>query len=234
MVHDNSKVENIFFLDEMIRQPVRLGVLTINLSNLPHMTCLFVGPKNSFILQNLETITIVQCEKLETIFSASVLRCLPKLLSLQIQECKELKKIIEDDDVEDIHQEMYSKSLSPKTCFPNLVVLGVDNCIKLKCVFPVSFCKELPELKILHIERAPELEEIFGGEGDQKVEIPKLNFVVFIDLPSLCQQRIQFQTIKHLVRNCPKLSLSPTLLTGLDLKVVLIESTSKTGTQYTL
>ncbi|XP_057448951.1 uncharacterized protein LOC130740376 isoform X2 [Lotus japonicus] len=65
----NSKVENIFFLDEMIRQPVRLGVLTINLSNLPHMTCLYVGPKNSFILQNLETITIVQCEKLETIFS---------------------------------------------------------------------------------------------------------------------------------------------------------------------
>jgi hypothetical protein len=81
--------------------------------------------------------------------------------------------------------------------------------------------KELPELKVMLIRDADELEEIFKsvGDDDQKIEIPKLEAVGFANLPSLCHVRgIKFQTVKvRLVHNCKKLSLVTSLTSeGID------------------
>ncbi|MCI76579.1 CC-NBS-LRR resistance protein, partial [Trifolium medium] len=60
--------------------------------------------------------------------------------------------------------------------------------------------KELPELNVMLIRDADELEEIFKSVGDdhQEVEIPNLKFVVFVNLPSLCHvQGIQFQNVEN-------------------------------------
>ncbi|RHN72497.1 hypothetical protein MtrunA17_Chr2g0288311 [Medicago truncatula] len=117
-------------------------------------------------------------KKLKIVFSTSIIRCLPHLLKMRIKECKELKNIIELDDLED--------KKSSKTCFPKLGTLVVVKCIKLNHVFPISICKELPELNYLIIREAYELEEIFVSEGDDhKVEIPNLKVVIFENLPKL-------------------------------------------------
>ncbi|GAU48342.1 hypothetical protein TSUD_267670 [Trifolium subterraneum] len=189
-------------------QQMNLGLQYIVLCDLLMMKCLFVGANNAFALKNLTRIEIVRCEKLEIVFSTSILRSLPQLLDLRIEECKELKHIVEDDDSEN------KKSSNTKTCFLKLNTLVVIKCNKLKYVFPISICKELPELAVLVIREADELEKIVAGEGDdQKVEIPELKFLALLNLPSLCQtQEIQFEAVKdRFVQNCKKLSLTTAL-----------------------
>jgi len=61
------------------------------------------------------------------------------------------------------------------------------------------------------IRKADKLEEIFVcEEGDEKVNIPNLKFVAFVNLPSLCQtQGIHFQAVEtRIVQNCQELSLT--------------------------
>lgn len=216
---NNSKVENIFCVnDEVNEQQVNLGLRNIMLQHLNLMVCPFVGPKNSFALLNLTTITIKGCEKLQIIFSASILRCLPQLDELYIKECEELKHILEDN----LEDQNVSNSSSSATCFPNLKVLIVEYCNKLKYVFPVSICNELPLLKGLFIGNAKELEEIFKtSEGIEKVTIPNLILVAFCDLPSLSQaQEIQFQRAEYrIIENCDKLSLTSTS-TGTESEII--------------
>ncbi|KAK2406712.1 putative disease resistance protein [Trifolium repens] len=201
-VHNNSKVKNIFSLNEIDGQQLNLALQEIDLYDLPKMTCLFVGPKNSFALKNLTDIKIKRCDKLKIAFSTSILRFLPQLCYLGLEECKELELVIEDEDLEDKN--------NSRTCFPKLEGLSIIKCNKLKSVFPFSVCKELPKLNILLITEANELEEIFKSEDDQKVDIPNLKIVAFDMLPSLCcAQGNQFQVVKHrLVRNCQKLTLT--------------------------
>nr|XP_027190602.1 probable disease resistance protein At1g61180 [Cicer arietinum] len=218
---DNSKAENLFCLNEMDGQPINLGLQKIQLSDMHDMKYLFGGPKNSFILKNLTKIIIIRCEILKVLFSTSILRCLSKLVFLRIEECKELKHIIEDD----------LQNQNMLNSFPKLKVLVVVKCCKLKYVLPVSICQEFLELEALVIRKAVELEEIFKSEGDQKVKIPKLNFIVFDKLPSLFfTQGIQFQTTKtRFVRNCRKLSscLASTPYNFIEIYHFFVENTDE-------
>jgi len=146
MVKNNSKVESIICLNEINEQQMNVAMVYIDLDVLPMMTCLFVGPKNLIFLQNLTHLKIMRSEKLKIVFSTSIIRCLPQLLTMKIEDCKELTHIIEDD-----------LKNTTKTCFPKLNTLVVVKCNKLKYVFPMSICKELPELNYLMIREADEL-----------------------------------------------------------------------------
>ncbi|WJX37119.1 Serine/threonine-protein kinase wnk4 [Trifolium repens] len=122
-----------------------------------------------------------------------------ELSILRIEECNELKHIIEDD------------VMSSKTCcFPVLKALAVVKCNKLKSIFPITMSKELPKLEAMIITEADELEDIFKSVADdQKVKIPNLKFVGFVNLPSLCHVHGIFQTVENrFVQNCKKLSLT--------------------------
>ncbi|XP_045791688.1 uncharacterized protein LOC123886414 [Trifolium pratense] len=147
----NSNVESIFSLNEIDEQQLDLALRYITLIDLPMMTCLFVGPKNSFSLKNLTRITIMRCDKLKIAFSTSILRFLPQLRILRIEECNELEHIIEDD--------LENKNIST-TCFPKLEQLAVRKCNKLKFVFSTSMLRFLPQLRSLIIEECKELEHI--------------------------------------------------------------------------
>ncbi|AES70777.2 hypothetical protein MTR_3g062230 [Medicago truncatula] len=225
VVYNNSEVESIVCLNEINEQKMNLALKVIDLDVLPMMTCLFVGPKISISLQNLKELRIMRCEKLKIIFSTCIIRCLPQLHYIRVEECKELKHIIEDD----LENKKSSNFMSTKTCFQKLKTLVVAKCNKLKYVFPISVYKELPELNYLIIREADELEEIFVSEGDDhKVEIPYLRFVVFENLPSLCHaQGIQFEAVTYrFIQNCQKLSLASATtailesdLYGLDINI---------------
>ncbi|WJX31211.1 Serine/threonine-protein kinase wnk4 [Trifolium repens] len=204
-----SNVESILCLNEESERQINLGLQNMILRKLPMMIYLFVGPKNAFTLKNLKSIVIFGCKKLEIVFSTSVLRSLSQLSILRIEECNELKHIIEDDD-DDIENQRMSNVMSSKTCFPVLKALAVVKCNKLKSVFPITMSKELPKLEAMIISEADELEEIFKSVGDdQKVKIPNLKFVGFDNLPSLFHVHGIFQTVENrFVQNCKKLSLT--------------------------
>ncbi|KAK7358836.1 hypothetical protein VNO77_00776 [Canavalia gladiata] len=136
------------------------------------------------------------------------MRCLPELEVLEIIECKELKKIIEEDVEND--------KVSPQPCFPKLVALVVRQCHKLKCFIASN---DLPNLELLIINGASKLEELTGCEqrqGNDEIRrvqamFPKLEAVIFMNLSSLCLEDGTLQTIRHrVVHNCPKLSLTST------------------------
>ncbi|XP_045788433.1 uncharacterized protein LOC123883607 isoform X6 [Trifolium pratense] len=155
----NSNVESIFSLNEIDEQQLDLALRYITLIDLPMMTCLFVGPKNSFSLKNLTRITIMRCDKLKIAFSTSILRFLPQLRILRIEECNELEHIIEDD--------LENKNNST-TCFPKLELLTVRKCNKLKFVFSSSMLRVLPMLLYLTIEECKELEHIIEDDLENK------------------------------------------------------------------
>ncbi|XP_014515580.1 uncharacterized protein LOC106773397 [Vigna radiata var. radiata] len=150
-----------------------------------------------FTLQNVTELHIERCEKVEVLFCASMLECLPYLGALHIYRCNELKQIIGED----------AKN-QRKPFFPRLKAVIIRECNKLKCIFPISTSEMVPMLEALLIMEASMLEEVFEGNSDEKVEIPNLKTAGFVELPSL-RQKIEFLTVKHcLVRNCPKLYFS--------------------------
>lgn len=115
--------------------------------------------------------------------------------------------MIEDD----LENKKSSNFMATKTvCFPKLQTLVVKKCKMLKYVFPISICKELPELHILVIREADELEGIFVCEGDERVNIPNLKFLAFVNLRSISQtQGIHFQAVQNrFIQSCQELSLT--------------------------
>nr|AGV40488.1 hypothetical protein [Phaseolus vulgaris] len=190
---------------QMMRPQVNLKLEYLDLKNLPQMTNIWEATKNTFTLQHLKSIQIMGCEKLEVIFSQSVLRCLPELNSLKVRECKELRQIIE----EDLEDKKLSNLLSPQPCFPKLVILIVEQCHKLKYFTSLFASNDFPNLEILAINGATELLQ-FNETGKTQVELPELKFLIFIHLSKFCQET-QFLNVKlRIVLNCPKLSLTST------------------------
>ncbi|KAG2377291.1 Disease resistance protein [Vigna angularis] len=152
---------------------------------------------NYFAFPNLEELEIFGCAKLEVIFPKSVVRCLPKLKLLTIKECKELRQIIE------------KIILSPQPCFPKLEALHVEDCHKLKRLFSGSASNDLPNLHLLAINGANELEELVGCKQVKiKVELPRLKLLIFMHLENFSQE---LHNVKNcIVYKCPKLSLTST------------------------
>ncbi|XP_052725045.1 uncharacterized protein LOC128194191 isoform X3 [Vigna angularis] len=202
----DSDAERIFCLNEheMIGQQVSLRLEKLELYNVPQMTYIWVGPNNSLTLQHLTTLKIWNCGKLEVIFPKSVVRCLPELKLLKIRICKELREIIEGD-------RNLSNILSPQPCFPKLEALHVDHCHKLKRLFSGSASNDLPNLHLLAISGANELEELVGcKQGKIKVELPRLKLLIFTHLENFSQE-IELHNVKNcIVYKCPKLSLTST------------------------
>jgi len=171
------------------------------------------APKNSCTFSNLETLDIIGCPKLEVIFPKNVLRCLPELKTVKIRKCKELREIIE----EDVGDKKLSSLLSPQPCFPKLKALYVGHCHKLKRVISGSASNDFPNLHVLIIGGASELEEFVGcgqGKGDKiintKVELSNLKVLIFIHLSNFGQE-IELSNLKNsVVYECPKLSLTST------------------------
>ncbi|MED6148086.1 hypothetical protein PIB30_049942 [Stylosanthes scabra] len=213
MVINNSNMESIYNLDgvDTLEQPISLSLQYLRLLYLCQMKHICVGLKNSFAFQHLKKLEIYGCEKLEVIFPVSVLRYLPELERLEITECQELKQIIE----EDVDSKRLSNHFHPQPCFPKLAALVVNNCHNLKRLFCVSASNDLPNLKLLIIWGASELEELIGDETKRvKVELPKLKLAVLTYLSSLCQGIELPSLMLRVVHDCPKLSLTssfPTL-----------------------
>ncbi|XP_019433962.1 PREDICTED: uncharacterized protein LOC109340689 isoform X2 [Lupinus angustifolius] len=209
---ESLNVDGIFYLEGLPieKQSVISGLVEMDLLQLPELRYICKGPKNILSLESLTSLTIVGCRKLKFVLSASVLRFLPLLESLLIVNCEELEQIIEEDEENKNQQQV---------CFPQLTVLVVIHCNKLKRLFSFSTSQELPKLEQLIINEASLLEEVFGCElGDESEEmveimIPKLEHLILVELPCLANvfQGNELQSVRYrVVHNCPKLTLTRT------------------------
>ncbi|WVZ25855.1 hypothetical protein V8G54_004399 [Vigna mungo] len=162
---------------------------------------------NYFAFPNLKKLEIIECAKLEVVFQKSVLRCLPKLKLLMISKCKELRQIIEGG----VEDKNLSNPVSPQPCFPKLEALLVDDCHKLKSCLSESSSNDLPNLQLLVLNGANELEELVGcKQGMTKVELPRLKLLILMHLENFSQE-IELHNLKNcIVYKCPKLSLTST------------------------
>ncbi|XP_017433213.1 uncharacterized protein LOC108340379 isoform X2 [Vigna angularis] len=170
--------------------------------------------KNSFTFPNLKRLEIFGCPKLEVIFSKYVLRCLPELNLLQIRKCEKLKQIIEED-------KKLSNHISPQPCFPKLEALYVGHCHKMKRLFSGSASNDLPNLHLLIINGAFELEDLVGCEqgncdeiGNTKAELPKIKLLIFMHLSNFHLDTHLSNLKNCVVYNCPKLSFTSTTTLG--------------------
>ena len=176
------------------------------------MEYLCLSPK---CLLNLQNITLSRCGKLTALFSVSALRSLPQLNELIIIECEELEKIT----IQDEENENMLNPYSQKICFPQLKVLLIKHCNKLKHLFSISTSRKFPRLKCLMIKEASHLQEVFENEKCETEErkelvFPELKYLLLMQLPSLTNawQQIEIQTVTcRVVQNCPNLSLATTL-----------------------
>ncbi|CAL0307550.1 unnamed protein product [Lupinus luteus] len=209
---ESLNVDGIFYLEGLPidKQSVASGLVEMDLLQLPELRYICKGPKNILSLESLTSLTIVGCKNLKFVLSASVLRFLPLLETLLIVNCGELEQIIEEDEENKNEQQV---------CFPQLTVLVVIHCNKLKRLFSISTSQELPKLEQLIINEASLLEEVFGCElGDEseemvKIMIPKLEHLILVELPCLANvfQGSELQSVRYrIVHNCPKLTLTRT------------------------
>ncbi|KAI4315999.1 hypothetical protein L6164_024019 [Bauhinia variegata] len=133
------------------------------------------------------------------------MRSLPQLMYLKIENCNELKQIIEDDEEGQI--------LLGHVYFPKLITIEIEKCNKLRYLFSTWKSIKFPELSIPSIKEASRLEKVFRWRLDETQDkdntvLPTLHELKLVQLPCLTTvcQGFDLETVeKHEVKGCLKL-----------------------------
>jgi hypothetical protein len=127
IVHSCKSLEEVFELGEEKELPLLSSLTKLQMSGLPELKCIWKGPTRHVSLQSLNILSLNSLDKLPFIFTPSLARSLPKLESLSISKCGELKYIIREEDGE--------REIIPESpCFPELKTLDISYCDKLEYV----------------------------------------------------------------------------------------------------
>ncbi|XP_054817812.1 uncharacterized protein LOC129317525 [Prosopis cineraria] len=199
----NSNVEDVLNLAVEIEGSVTSSLEKMIFENLSELRHICKGPRYILSLHNLSELTIKGCDKLEAIFSVSISKSLPQLSSLRISDCNELVDIIQESAKDHLHQ----------LCFPELGRIEIKNCNRLKYLFSISTPSMFPKLLILEIEEALKLEQVFICKQNDtenmvlKDVFPNLWEITLKSLPMLAAicSGINFHTVRRLrLARCPK------------------------------
>jgi len=165
-IEDCKSLEDVFELgeaDEGSSEEKELPLLSslteLQLSKLPELKCIWKGPTGHVSLQSLAVLYLYSVNKLTFIFTPSLAQSLPKLETLVISDCGELKHIIREEDGE---REIIPES--PR--FPKLKEIFIQGCGKLEYVFPVSVSPSLLNLEKMQISDDNLKQIFYSGEGD--------------------------------------------------------------------
>ncbi|KHG29887.1 Disease resistance RPS2 -like protein [Gossypium arboreum] len=158
----------------------------LHLSKLTELRVIWSGPIQDEHFQNLSRLVVQNCRRLRYIFSPTIARNFPQLLSLDIFDCEELEQIIEKDQIPSQHH------LQP-ICFAKLSCIRIFNCENLKCPFPITLAHGgLPKLSQLYLKRVTKLGQVFEGDEsnvskdeEKVIHLPRLTHLVLHNLPNL-------------------------------------------------
>ncbi|KAK9275448.1 hypothetical protein L1049_022714 [Liquidambar formosana] len=169
------------------------------LQNLPELMHLWKGPHQLVSLGNLRSIAVNRCNRLENLFSQSIVEGLVQLQFLTIKSCEMMEEIVATEGGE--HGEATNKIR-----FPKLSELRLGELPSLIC-----FCKKVVEIEFtqlsnLYLNDLPKLRTLFPNNLASKSKHDAATQYLFdkkVSSPavSLCELR------KMHVRKCSKLSI---------------------------
>ena len=186
------------------------------LHNLLELRCIWKGPTQCLNLDNLEHLKVFNCNELKHLFTPTLARSLHNLKFFEIETCDKLEHLIVEDKEDQILSERDLQTL----CFSKLEVVKVNECNKLKCLFPVMIAHNLLELSSLKVKGTSQLVEVFTheDEGDKLVQkdvtLPKLKDITLKRLPSLLNffprhyNVVMPALFKVQVQSCPNMTTS--------------------------
>ncbi|KAI4306142.1 hypothetical protein L6164_029444 [Bauhinia variegata] len=209
------------------KEAVFSELVAIRLQHMNRLEELFRDPSSSCSLKNLQEVRINYCPKLysisfprysnlsslkilrlercemlmSSIFTPSIAQTLVQLEQMNICECKRLKHIINEVEVEEIVDGVSSQSYSLKI-FPNLRILSVEGCETLESIFPIYFARGLERLEDIVISRNPKLKYVFGTHKEGQLSSSSNEIVMDINLPSL--RRLTLNSLTSLINIYPK------------------------------
>jgi len=105
---------------------------------------------------NLWRISIENCNKLKTFFSATTVTSLPRLQQLIVKDCNTWEEIISlDSDQAGQFRNLYPL-YNQEDCFPQLRSVQIERCNSLKTIFIMEIVSTLPELFELTVKGCDE------------------------------------------------------------------------------
>ncbi|KAK2441206.1 disease resistance protein [Trifolium repens] len=162
-------------------------------------------------LQCLQWLTLGDCEELKCLFSMETHTSLPELMYLCVYNCQNLEQIVAPNE------ELVELPPNAELYFPKLIQIEVQNCNKLKSIFPFFMVTMLPRLSILYLSDATQLQEVFrhsqadGVMNELEIVLPKLTEVTLADLPNfvdICHgsKLHVIELLQFHIYNCPKIA----------------------------
>ncbi|XP_077247788.1 putative disease resistance protein At4g27220 [Tasmannia lanceolata] len=190
----------------------------IELENLPKLTSLWKGDiPPTGTLQNLKKLSLYGSESLRCLFSPFLAQNLQQLETLDIRRCSKIEKIISDDEVmaANMRHNFSSKSLLPPLTFQNLRTLTIHSCHKFKNLLSWNIARALQHLEDLEIAGCDGIEEIISAEEDEELGmvdkeslLPQLMSISLTALPkltSLCYHHSRRGGGSHVYLDFPSL-----------------------------
>ncbi|KAJ6966892.1 hypothetical protein NC652_004455 [Populus alba x Populus x berolinensis] len=191
-----------------------LETLKLSFLLMPDLRSLWKG----LVPCNLTTLIVEECRRLTHVFTDSMIASLVQLNFLQISNCEELEQIIaKDNDYE--KDQILSGSDLQSSSFPNLCILQIRGCNKLKSLFPVAMASGLKKLQILEVRESSQLLGVFGQDDhaspinvEKEIVLPDLQELLLVQLPSIssfslgCSNFLLPHLKKLEVDGCPKLT----------------------------
>ncbi|KAI4308637.1 hypothetical protein L6164_031693 [Bauhinia variegata] len=203
------------------------GFTKLAIRRLHSMESLCWGPTQAGSFHKIKELEFSDCPSLKSLFTVAVAQSLQMLQILKITECRRLKHIIGDADVNakeeiitvDDHQKCTNafpklELLMVQECkdleylgghwllnLCSLKKLNVTYCRSLKSLFTLSTAKTMTSLEELFIKKCSSLKEVFGvpsGEDGGALALPGLKMITFIRLPNLIEVSHEFR-LQHVI-----------------------------------
>ncbi|XP_052485961.1 probable disease resistance protein At4g27220 [Gossypium raimondii] len=162
---------------------------------MPRLEALCKGQPPQGFLKNLKHLGIVDCCKLKSLFSPSLIQSLVLLEQLEIRCCDELKTLFADPEIDG---EIESKTSSLPLRLPKLNTLYIRACAKLEYVVPITLAQGLPALEWLWVSECDALKQVFGMPNEQN----EVHHHSSLLLPSL--QDLELDWLRNLTSFVPK------------------------------
>ncbi|KAL3009270.1 hypothetical protein AAZX31_07G074700 [Glycine max] len=224
----------------------------INLTSMKRLTQIWPPkiPLHSF--GKLHELIIDRCNKLENVFPSYMVGSFLSLCDLKVTNCKSMEKIFDLKSVgkrrawnmitslQNVHvkalpklEHVWNEDPGGILRFTYLKKIWVQECLKLKHIFPVSIAMNLKNLEYLEVWNCAQLKEIvFRGETIKEssvlFEFPKLTTARFSKLPNLESffggaHELRCSTLYNLsVEHCHKLWLFRTEIANPEEKSVFL------------
>ncbi|MFQ6647049.1 hypothetical protein Gotur_019312 [Gossypium turneri] len=126
-------MSEIFRVDEANNAaPLLSNLELLELLSLPDLGWIVKSPTHCVDLECLKVLEIISWEKLESLFSISIVRSLIVLEELKIVGCNELKRVF---------MEVESNAESNTLYLPNLKNMEIKECPNLEYVFPLALAR---------------------------------------------------------------------------------------------